>query len=144
MTALDIVKIITLVITSGFLVALIAFLFKLISLIGSVQDIVDNNKTDIDITIREIPLILRNITGITDKTDRLVTDLTPDIKGIAGNVQGTLQSVENISEDAEGLVDYFTVNIVDATESVKNRIFKRSGFTGYFLDAFDIVRSFFG
>lgn len=144
MTALDIVKIITLVVLSGFLVSLIVFLFKLIGLIGSVQDIVDNNKTDIDITIREIPLILRNVTGITDKADRLVTDLTPNIKGIASNVHGTLQSVDNVSGDVEGLVDYFTVNIVEATESVKNRVFKRSGFTGYFLDAFDTVRSFFG
>lgn len=139
--ALYIFKIILYICLSGFLIALIVFLLKLTDLIKSIKAVLADNKKDIDRSIGEVPQILDNVTGITNKADRLIGDVSPDVRNITNNVSNTLSHVESVSSNVSNTVDYVAESVTDTATNIKYGFLNSADYVGSARDIINFVKS---
>ena len=124
-----------------FLIALIVFLFKLTDLIKSIKAVLADNKKDIDRSIGEVPQILDNVTGITNKADRLIGDVSPDVRNITNNVSNTLSHVESVSSNVSNTVDYVAESVTDTATNIKYGFLNSTDYVGSARDIINFVKS---
>lgn len=139
--ALYIFKIILYICLSGFLIALIVFFIKLADLIKDVKGVLSDNKKDIDRSISEVPQILDNITGITNKTDRLIGDVSPDVRNITNNVSNTLANVESVSSNVSNTVDYVSESVTDTATNIKYGFLNSTDYVGSAKEIINLIKS---
>ncbi len=139
--ALYVFKVLVDICLCGFLIALIIFFIKLTDLIKSAKAIISDNKKDIDKSIGEVPQILDNVTGITNKADRLIGDVSPDVRNITNNVSNTLSNVESISNNVSSTVDYVSDSVADTATNIKYGFLNSSDYVGSAKEIVRMVRS---
>lgn len=115
----DLFRIIMYLCLSGFLIALIIFMTKLIGIVKTVNETFKDNKINIDSTLNEMPSIMSNVEGITNKTDNMLSDVSPDISSITGSINRSVQVVENTVTDVSSTVDFVTDTVSDTTSSFR-------------------------
>ncbi|MDO5755534.1 MAG: hypothetical protein Q4P28_04810 [Tissierellia bacterium] len=140
MTALEVVKFIMYLALAGFLVALIVFFLKLSALIKEINATVTDSKKDINRSVAELPSIMRNVSGITDKADRLIGDISPDVKDITRSVNHTISSVENATEDVTSTVSYVTESVSDTATNIKYGLSGSGDTMGYLFEIIDFIK----
>ncbi|MDU5443777.1 MAG: hypothetical protein E6117_03400, partial [Finegoldia magna] len=117
------------------------FLFKLTDLIKSIKAVLADNKKDIDRSIGEVPQILDNVTGITNKADRLIGDVSPDVRNITNNVSNTLSHVESVSSNVSNTVDYVAESVTDTATNIKYGFLNSTDYVGSARDIINFVKS---
>lgn len=142
-TLIDIVKFLMYICLSGLFISLIVFFIRLSGILSTMRSTILDNKKDIDQTMTELPRILRNVDNLTDKTDRLIGDISPDVKGIASNVNRTTHSVGDMSENVSETVDYVAESVTDATTNIKYGITSTGDYLSYVIEIFNFVKSLF-
>lgn len=140
----DIFLVLALVALIGFLITLIVFLIKLTKTVKEVNSVFEKNRTDIDLSIRKAQETINNVSNITDKTDRLLGDISPDIRGITSSTNKTMGNVENIVGDMNDTVEFVSESIVDTADTIRSNLTSCSSFTPQVLDLIKYFKSIFG
>ncbi|WAW15488.1 hypothetical protein [Peptostreptococcus equinus] len=83
------------------LVFLIMLFAKVIGLLKSVQKILDNNESNIDLTISTLPSITRNVDGILDNTkdiSAVAVDVAADVLDVKEKVKSTVKTSVDVAK----------------------------------------------
>ena len=126
-----------------FLVTLTIFLIKLIGTVKQVNSIIEKNRTEIDVSLRKTQDTMENMSNITNKTDRLLEDIAPDIRKIATSTGNTMKNVEGLVDDVTDTVDFVSESVIDTADSIKTSVSSYSNYASYIIDIVNYIRSLF-
>lgn len=87
-------------------------------ILGQISSVVEDNKEEIDITIKQLPEITTNINSITKEVDTLINDISPEINELLESVNTLSGKVENIA----GVIDETTEKVGDTVDVVTDSI----------------------
>lgn len=118
-SVIDFFRILMYLCLSGFLIALIIFMVKLIGIVKNVNEIVKDNKLNIDSTLNEMPSIMSNVEGISNKADIMLNDISPDVTEITASVNRSVQVVEHTIGDVSQTVDFVSDTVSDTTSTFR-------------------------
>lgn len=119
LTLVDIFRILMYICLSGFLIALIIFMTKLIGIVKNVNEVLDDNKVNIDSTLNEVPGIMSNVEGITNKADAMLVDVSPNVSEITSSVNRSMHMVEDTITDVTDTVGFVSDTVSDTTSSIR-------------------------
>lgn len=129
LTINDLFKIILYIVGIGALGYLIVVLKNAAKLISKVLGIVEDNKENINATIKEVPEITENVNSITKSANLAIKEMTPEINGIVKNANTITNKVGSLTDTAEqtalkalDTADMTVDAIADAAYSVKFNI----------------------
>ncbi|WP_313758413.1 hypothetical protein [Tissierella sp.] len=101
LTVQDLFKLILFLLGIGGLTYLILVLRNISKLITQVSLIIEGNKKDIDVTLKQLPIISENISSITKSTDIALKDLTPEINNLVSNINDISGKVGSITDSVD-------------------------------------------
>ncbi|MDU5587101.1 MAG: hypothetical protein E6045_00655, partial [Finegoldia magna] len=81
------------------------------------------------------------VTGITNKADRLIGDVSPDVRNITNNVSNTLSHVESVSSNVSNTVDYVAESVTDTATNIKYGFLNSTDYVGSARDIINFVKS---
>lgn len=118
-SVIDFFRILMYLCLAGFLISLIIFMVKLIGIVKNVNEVLNDNKVNIDSTLNEMPSIMSNVEGISNKADIMLNDISPDVTNITSSVSRSVQVVESTIEDVSQTVDFVSDTVSDTTSSFR-------------------------
>ncbi|WP_300409935.1 hypothetical protein [Lagierella sp.] len=128
---------------AAFLIALTVFMFKLVGVVKQLNSTIERNRNDIDASLRSIRETTENVSGITRKSDRLLEDVSPDIRKVTGAVGNTASNVDGLVSDVTNTIDFVAESVVDGADALRQKVTGHSGIKSYFYDVVNYVISLF-
>lgn len=124
------------------LVFLVIVLKNLSKLIKSANEVLEDNRNSIDITIEKIPGIVDDAERLVGNVNELVAD--PNIKMAISKANDTLTNVSMISEDVKDTVNYFGETAIDTADTFSEGVTSVSDYALMVKDVIDILRNVIG
>lgn len=87
-------------------------------ILGQISNVVETNREEIDITVKQLPEITANVNSITKEVNTLLNDLSPEINELLENVNNVSDRVDNIA----GIIDQTTSKVGDTVDLVSDSI----------------------
>ncbi len=128
---------------AAFLIALTVFMFKLVGVVKQLNSTIERNRNDIDASLRSIRETTENVSGITRKSDRLLEDVSPDIRKVTGAVGNTASNVDGLVSDVTNTIDFVAESVVDGADALRQKVTGHTGIKSYFYDVVNYVISLF-
>lgn len=137
LTVQDLFKLILFLLGIGVGAYLIMALNKINKILDNIKNLMDNNSEELDITIKQLPGISKNINDITEETNNTLRRVSPDIEALIHNSGKISGSVTSITES----VDSISTGIVDTVGIFRGN---KSNFTDYLAiakEVFEILKN---
>ena len=123
------------------LVALIMVLFKLAKALGAVSEVLDQNKQELDSTLKNLPGITASLNSSMTEVNHLLVTSGPEISETLSEVRKTMTNVSKLSADATDTVEYVASSAIDTVESVTNGLATSASSLSYVREIVDVLRS---
>lgn len=127
---------------------LIVVLKNLSTTLDSVRKLVEKNEDSLDETMKSLPgltskvdLTLLNLNDTLDQANVLLRDLAPDIKDTMTGVKTTMNSVNKITDDVSGTVDFISRSAIDSVDSFTSGFSKNANVLSSIMDGIETVKN---
>ena len=124
------------------ILALVFFLLLLVKvnkLLGSVQEVLNKNSSNIDNVITKLPHLTDEATGLVENVNSVVTD--PNLKMAIAKVNDTMTSVNSIADDVKDTVNYVGITAVDSVDTFGAGVASITDYSSLIMDVIDIVKN---
>ena len=123
LTVQDLFKLLLFLLGIGGLSYLILVLRNINKIITQVNLIVEDNKKNIDGTLKQLPIISENISSITKSTDIELNDLTPEINDLVSNINDISGKVGSITDSVDSTTHKVSETFDVISESISETAF---------------------
>ncbi len=123
LTVQDLFKLLLFLLGIGGLSYLILVLRNINKIITQVNIIVEDNKKNIDGTLKQLPIISENISSITKSTDIALKDLTPEINDLVSNINDISGKVGSITDSVDSTTHKVSETFDVISESISETAF---------------------
>lgn len=123
------------------LVVLIQVLLKAGKIVSALSNVVEDNKKELDATLKELPELAANIKSTTASANQLLDANNANISESISAAKTTLVNASRISGDAADGFEYVATSIVDTADSLTSGLSESASKLGYIREIVDIVRS---
>lgn len=120
------------------LIFLVLVLVKVNKLLGSVQEVLNKNSSNIDNVITKLPHLTDEATGLVENVNSVVTD--PNLKMAIAKVNDTMTSVNSIADDVKDTVNYVGITAVDSVDTFGAGVASITDYSSLIMDVIDIVK----
>lgn len=117
-TIQDLFKLILFLLGIGAMSYLVLIFKHIFKLLKKINFVIEENKTSLDTTLKQLPQISENINSITKSADIAIKDLAPEINGLVHNINTISGKVESITES----IDNTTNKVFDTFDAVSDSI----------------------
>lgn len=121
------------------LIFLVLVLVKVNKLLGSVQEVLNKNSSNIDNVITKLPHLTDEATGLVENVNSVVTD--PNLKMAIAKVNDTMTSVNSIADDVKDTVNYVGITAVDSVDTFGAGVASITDYSSLIMDVIDIVKN---
>lgn len=121
------------------LIFLVLVLVKVNKLLGSVQEILNKNSSNIDNVITKLPHLTNEATSLVENVNGVVTD--PNLKMAIAKVNDTMTSVNSIADDVKDTVNYVGITAVDSVDTFGAGVASITDYSSLIIDVIDIVKN---
>lgn len=121
------------------LIFLVLVLVKVNKLLGSVQEVLNKNSSNIDNVITKLPHLTNEATNLVENVNSVVTD--PNLKMAIAKVNDTLTSVNSIADDVKDTVNYVGITAVDSVDTFGAGVASITDYSSLIIDVIDIVKN---
>ncbi|MDO5017813.1 MAG: hypothetical protein Q4E02_00780 [Lagierella massiliensis] len=127
---------------AAFLISLTVFMFKLVAIVKELGNTIERNRNDIDASLRSIRETTENVSGITRKSDRLIEDISPDVRKITNAAGNVSTNVDGVVSDVTHTVEFVAESVVDGVDSIRGKLTApKRGIKSAFFDGLNSVVS---
>ncbi len=137
LTVQDFFKLILFLLGIGVGAYLIMVLVKINKILEHIKSLIDNNTEELDLTIKQLPGISKNINMITEEANNTLKKVSPDVEALIQNSGKISGSVSSITDS----VDLISVGVADTLGFFGGN---KTGFTDYVVIAkeiFEFIKS---
>ncbi|MBP2014968.1 hypothetical protein [Anaerococcus degeneri] len=121
------------------LIFLVLVLVKVNKLLGSVQEVLNKNSSNIDNVITKLPHLTNEATSLVENVNSVVTD--PNLKMAIAKVNDTMTSVNSIADDVKDTVNYVGITAVDSVDTFGAGVASITDYSSLIIDVIDIVKN---
>ena len=121
------------------LIFLVLVLVKVNKLLGSVQEVLNKNSSNIDNVITKLPHLTNEATSLVENINSVVTD--PNLKMAIAKVNDTMTSVNSIADDVKDTVNYVGITAVDSVDTFGAGVASITDYSSLIMDVIDIVKN---
>ena len=121
------------------LIFLVLVLVKVNKLLGSVQEVLNKNSSNIDNVITKLPHLTNEATSLVENVNSVVTD--PNLKMVIAKVNDTMTSVNSIADDVKDTVNYVGITAVDSVDTFGAGVVSITDYSSLIIDVIDIVKN---
>lgn len=121
------------------LIFLVLVLVKANKLLGSIQDVLNNNSSNIDSVIAKLPELTNGASNLVSNVNSIVTD--PNLKMAIAKVNDTMTSVNSIADDVKDTVNYVGITAVDSVDTFGAGVASITDYSSLIMDVIDIVKN---
>ena len=121
------------------LIFLVLVLVKVNKLLGSVQEVLNKNSSNIDNVITKLPHLTNEATSLVENVNSVVTD--PNLKMAIAKVNDTMTSVNSIADDVKDTVNYVGITAVDSVDTFGAGVASITDYSSLIMDVIDIVKN---
>lgn len=121
------------------LIFLVLVLVKANKLLGSIQDVLNNNSSNIDSVIAKLPELTNGASNLVSNANSIVTD--PNLKMAIAKVNDTMTSVNSIADDVKDTVNYVGITAVDSVDTFGAGVASITDYSSLIMDVIDIVKN---
>ena len=121
------------------LIFLVLVLVKVNKLLGSVQEVLNKNSSNIDNVITKLPHLTNEATNLVENVNSVVTD--PNLKMAIAKVNDTMTSVNSIADDVKDTVNYVGITAVDSVDTFGAGVASITDYSSLIMDVIDIVKN---
>lgn len=121
------------------LVYLIKTLSSVNKFVGSVQEVFDKNKNNVDDVIEKLPEVVDQASSLVANVNTVVQD--PNLRMAIAKANDTMTNVNSITDDIRDTVNYVGETAVDSIDTVGAGIASVGDYSSLIKDVIDIVRS---
>ncbi|MBZ2387352.1 hypothetical protein K8P03_08665 [Anaerococcus murdochii] len=121
------------------LIFLVLVLVKVNKLLGSVQEVLNKNSSNIDNVITKLPHLTNEATNLVENVNSVVTD--PNLKMAIAKVNDTMTSVNSIADDVKDTVNYVGITAVDSVDTFGAGVASITDYSSLIIDVIDIVKN---
>ena len=121
------------------LIFLVLVLVKANKLLGSIQDVLNNNSSNIDSVIDKLPELTNGASNLVSNVNSIVTD--PNLKMAIAKVNDTMTSVNSIADDVKDTVNYVGITAVDSVDTFGAGVASITDYSSLIMDVIDIVKN---
>ena len=121
------------------LIFLVLVLVKVNKLLGSVQEVLNKNSSNIDNVITKLPHLTNEATRLVENVNSVVTD--PNLKMAIAKVNDTMTSVNSIADDVKDTVNYVGITAVDSVDTFGAGVASITDYSSLIIDVIDIVKN---
>lgn len=121
------------------LIFLVLVLVKVNKLLGSVQEVLNKNSSNIDNVITKLPHLTNEATSLVENVNSVVTD--PNLKMAVAKVNDTMTSVNSIADDVKDTVNYVGITAVDSVDTFGAGVASITDYSSLIIDVIDIVKN---
>ncbi len=120
------------------ILAIVALFFLVKVLIGlsktmkGVSTILEDNKDNIDLAIKNLSETSTSAVSIASEVDGLVKDVKPGLVSTLTEVEGVVGNANKLSTDAVDTVEYFTMSAVDTFDNISSGVSKATDYIELF------------
>ncbi|WP_311481889.1 hypothetical protein [uncultured Anaerococcus sp.] len=121
------------------LIFLVLVLVKVNKLLGSIQEVLNKNSSNIDNVINKLPHLTNEATALVDNVNSVVTD--PNLKMAIAKVNDTMTSINSIADDIKDTVNYVGITAVDSVDTFGAGVASITDYSSLIMDVIDIVKN---
>lgn len=121
------------------LIFLVLVLVKVNKLLGSVQEVLNKNSSNIDNVITKLPHLTNEATSLVENVNSVVTD--PNLKMAIAKVNDTMTSVNSIADDVKDTINYVGITAVDSVDTFGAGVASITDYSSLIIDVIDIVKN---
>ena len=121
------------------LIFLVLVLVKVNKLLGSFQEVLNKNSSNIDNVITKLPHLTNEATNLVENVNSVVTD--PNLKMAIAKVNDTMTSVNSIADDVKDTVNYVGITAVDSVDTFGAGVASITDYSSLIIDVIDIVKN---
>lgn len=121
------------------LIFLVLVLVKVNKLLGSIQEVLNKNSSNIDNVINKLPHLTNEATALVDNVNSVVTD--PNLKMAIAKVNDTMTSINSIADDVKDTVNYVGITAVDSVDTFGAGVASITDYSSLIMDVIDIVKN---
>lgn len=121
------------------LIFLVLVLVKVNKLLGSVQEVLNKNSSNIDNVITKLPHLTNEATNLVENVNSVVTD--PNLKMAIAKVNDTMTSVNSIADDVKDTVNYVGITAVDSVDTFGAGVASITDYSSLIIDVIDIIKN---
>ena len=121
------------------LIFLVLVLVKFNKVLGSIQEVLNKNSSNIDSVITKLPHLTNEASDLVSNINNIVTD--PNLKMAIAKVNDTMTSVNSIADDVKDTVNYVGITAVDSVDTFGAGVASITDYSSLIMDVIDIVKS---
>lgn len=147
LTIKDLFSLILFLLGIGIGVYLVLILSKFNKIISKASDIIEDNMSELDSTIKTLPEISYNVSEISRETNHAIKMLTPELEKVLRNtshisetVSGITDSVGDSTKKLEKTVDGVTDSVLGVASNFESSSKSLSSYVNYGIEMMDIMR----
>jgi predicted PurR-regulated permease PerM len=122
------------------LVFLVIVLKKLGQLVTKISALLDDNKNEIDIVLKNAPEITLKVKSIVSHADDWIVQAGPDVREVARHSSTVAKNVSDMSKDLSDTVNFISENAVDTVSAVRNSVYTTTDYIDFIIQVIDIVK----
>ena len=139
LTVADLFKLILFLLGIGVGTYLILVLSKINKILGQAGSVIENNITELDTTIKQLPEITYNVNEISKETHYAIKSLTPEVDALLRNTTSITGTVSKITDTIDDSTEKVSKTVDGVSDSILETAYNFQSNTKTINDYMDFV-----